>query len=162
MKDNLKGGGIMREAGVMDGNVVRVEDPPEHRGQLLLDISNAVVKVHKDFHGKGPTKARSHVSQNLITVVLEGGFTRSEQTLHAHGHHREVAQSRQAMRQAMESELCRVVESVTGRSVRSYMSAIDPAMGLQVDVFVLHAEGSGPASNGHVESGRLNGQRIHL
>jgi uncharacterized protein YbcI len=152
----------MRKAELMDGNVVRVEGPPEQRGQLLLDISNAVVKVHKDFHGKGPTKARSHLSQNLITVLLEGGFTRSEETLHAHGHHREVAESRQAMRKAIEPELCRVVETITGRSVRSYMSANDPAMGLQVDVFVLDAEAAGAASNGKVQSGRLNGKRVHL
>jgi uncharacterized protein YbcI len=117
------------------------------------------VKVHKDFHGKGPTKARSHVSQNLITVVLEGGFTRSEETLCAHGHNREVAESREAMRQAMEPALCRVVERITGRSVRSYMSANDPAMGVQVEVFVLHADA---ASNGHVPSERLNGKGIHL
>jgi uncharacterized protein YbcI len=112
------------------------------RGQLLSDVSNAIVRIHKRFYGKGPVKARAHLSQDLLTVILEGGFTRGEQTLHDHGHAEEVVRSRLAMQQAIESEFRIAVESILYRSVRSFMSANDPANDLQAEVFVLDPRSS--------------------
>jgi uncharacterized protein YbcI len=112
------------------------------RGQLLADVSNAIVRIHKQFYGKGPIKARSHLSQDLLTVVLEGGFTRGEQTLHDHGHVQEVIRSRLAMQESIENEYRAAVETIMYRSVRSFMSANDPANDLQVEVFVLHPRGA--------------------
>src|SRR3954470_16514337 len=86
------------------------------RGSLLVELSNAVVRVHKQFYGKGPTKARSHLSHDLLTVVLEGGYTRSEQTLHDHGYDDEVLQSRLAMQASVEGELRGAVEAILHRS----------------------------------------------
>jgi uncharacterized protein YbcI len=108
------------------------------RGQMLAAVSNAVVAIHKQFYGKGPTKARSHLTQDLLTVVLDGGFTRGEQTLQDRGHSREVIQSRLAMQAAVEGEFRKAVETILGRSVRSFMSANDLAHDLQVEIFVLH------------------------
>jgi uncharacterized protein YbcI len=107
------------------------------RGSVLVDLSNAVVRIHKEFYGKGPTKARSHMSQDLLTVVLEGGFTRSEHTLRSHGYDQEVLQSRQAMQASAEAELREAVETILGRPVRSFMSANDPNNDLQAEIFVL-------------------------
>src|SRR3954467_12042202 len=92
------------------------------RGSVLVELSNAVVRIHKQFYGKGPTKARSHLSQDLLTVVLEGGYTRSEHTLREHGYDQEVLQSRLAMQASVENELRAAVEGVLGRPVRSFMS----------------------------------------
>jgi uncharacterized protein YbcI len=109
----------------------------DDRGQVLLDLSNAVVRIHKQYYGKGPTKARSHLGHDLLTVILEGGYTRSEQTLLEHGHSNEVTQSRAAMQDSVEAELRAAVERILGRSVRSFMSANDPACDLQAEIFVL-------------------------
>jgi uncharacterized protein YbcI len=108
------------------------------RGQMLAAVSNAIVAIHKQFYGKGPTKARAHLSQDLLTVVLDGGFTRSEHTLQDRGHAHEVIQARLAMQASVEGEFRTAVEAIVGRSVRSFMSANDPANDLQVEVFVLH------------------------
>src|SRR4051812_14420647 len=107
------------------------------RGSLLVELSNAVVRVHKQFYGKGPTKARSHLSHDLLTVVLEGGYTRSEQTLHDHGYDEQVVQSRLAMQASVEDELRAAVEGILHRSVRSFMSANDPSHEMQAEIFVL-------------------------
>jgi uncharacterized protein YbcI len=112
------------------------------RGQVLADISNAVVRIHKRFYGKGPVKARAHLSQDLLTVVLEGGFTRGEQTLHDHGHSQEVVRSRLAMQESIESDYRAAVESILYRSVRSFMSANDPSNDMQAEIFVLHPRGA--------------------
>lgn len=112
------------------------------RGQVLADVSNAIVRIHKRFYGKGPVKARAHLSQDLLTVILEGGFTRGEQTLHDHGHAQEVIRSRLAMQESIESEFRTAVETILYRSVRSFMSANDPSNDLQVEVFVLRPRGA--------------------
>jgi uncharacterized protein YbcI len=131
------------------------------RGQALLDLSNRVVKIHKQYYGKGPTKARAHYAQDLVTIVLEGGFTRAELTLRDSGHTRELAAARHAMTQSVESELRATVEEVTGRQVRAYMSANDPSSEIQVEVFVLVREaaeesdaalGSIPRRAGHARA----------
>jgi len=109
----------------------------DERGQVLLDLSNAVVRIHKQYYGKGPTKARSHLTHDLLTVILEGGYTRSEQTLLEHGHEAEVTLARAALQDSVESELRVAVEQILGRSVRSFMSANDPAGDLQAEIFVL-------------------------
>jgi len=111
------------------------------RGRMLADVSNAIVRIHKRFYGKGPVKARAHLSQDVLTVILEGGFTRGEQTLQDHGHAGEVVRSRLAMQSAVESEFRAAIESILYRAVRSFMSANDPDNDLQAEVFVLGPQG---------------------
>lgn len=107
------------------------------RTEALARVCKAVVHIHKRFYGKGPTKARAHLSEDLLTVVLEGGFTRGEETLRRGGHEDEVLRSRLAMKRSVEGVFCDAVEDAVGRPVRSFMSACDPAGGVQVEVFVL-------------------------
>jgi uncharacterized protein YbcI len=119
------------------------------RGQTLAALSNAVVAIHKRFYGKGPTKARSHLSHDLVVVVLDGGFMRSEHTLSDRGYEREVVQLRLAMQSSVEAEFRAAVERITDRSVRSFMSANDLSTDLQAEIFVLHprdGESSRPSS----------------
>ena len=111
------------------------------RGRLLTEVANAVVRIHKRFYGRGPTKARAHLSQDLLTVLLDGGYTRGEQTLNARGYVNEVVQARLAMRRAVEEEFRAAIESLVKRRVRSFMSANDPSTDLQAEIFVLHPRG---------------------
>jgi uncharacterized protein YbcI len=107
------------------------------RGRLMADVANAVVRIHKRFYGKGPTKARAHMHHDLLTVLLYGGYTRGEQTLHDHGYMRELMQARLAMQRSVEGEFRAAVETLLQRSVLSFMSANDPANDLQVEIFVM-------------------------
>jgi uncharacterized protein YbcI len=118
------------------------ESASSEHGQVLADVSNAIVRIHKRFYGKGPVKARAHLSQDLLTVILEGGYTRGEQTLRDHGHAQEVVRSRLAMQASIEDEFRAAVESILYRSVRSFMSANDPSNSLQAEIFVLEPRGS--------------------
>jgi uncharacterized protein YbcI len=134
------------------------------RGRTLTEVCNAIVQIHKQFYGKGPTKARAHLSRDLLAVVLEGGFTRGEQTLNERGHGREVLHARLAMREAVQEEFRQAIERILGRSIRSFMSANDPTAGLQAEIFVLHPDHlesppeDGPAQvSDFAESGALSG-----
>lgn len=96
-----------------------------------------VVRIHKRYYGRGPVKARAQLLPDLLTVVLEGGFTRAEQTLHGHGHAQQIVDSRLAIEEAIEKDLRAAVEGLLYRGVRSFMSALDPANELQVEIFLL-------------------------
>jgi uncharacterized protein YbcI len=112
------------------------------RGGMLSEVSNAIVQIHKQFYGKGPTLARAHLTRDLLAVVLEGGFTRGEQTLNERGHARDVVLSRMAMQESVQREFRDAIERIVGRSVRSFMSANDPVAGLQAELFILHPVGA--------------------
>ena len=60
---------------------VAPEDAPRDGGQLLLRISNELVRVQKKFFGKGPTAAKSYMLDDVLIVVMRGGFTTAEQTM---------------------------------------------------------------------------------
>jgi len=130
------------EPGSGQARAVAEDHVSGERGGMLTEVSNAVVQIHKQFYGKGPTQARAHLTRDLLAVVLEGGFTRGEQTLNERGHARDVLLSRMAMQESVQREFCDAIERIVGRSVRSFMSANDPLAGLQAEIFILYPDGA--------------------
>jgi hypothetical protein len=45
-------------------------------GSLLAQISNAMVRIHKEHWGKGPTKARTIYAEDVVLTRLEQIFTK--------------------------------------------------------------------------------------
>jgi uncharacterized protein YbcI len=105
-----------------------------------LEISNAISRLHKDFVGRGPTNSRTTIDGNLVVCLLEGGYTRAEQTLTANDKSDVVHAGRLGLQGAMRQAMIAAVEQTTGRRVHSFMSANDLEQGLQVEVFVLAPE----------------------
>ena len=70
-------------------------------------------------------------------VLLEGGYTRAEETLTANDKADVVHAGRLGLQGAMRQAMIAAVEQTTGRRVHSFMSANDLEQGLQVEVFVL-------------------------
>ena len=112
-----------------------------------LEISNAISRLHKDFIGRGPTNSRTTIDGNLVVCLLEGGYTRAEQTLTANDKGDIVAAGRLGLQDAMRQAMIAAVEQITGRRVYSFMSANDLEQNHQVEVFVLTPE------QGEVENG---------
>ena len=106
----------------------------------LLEISNAVVRVHKDRFGRGPTKALTLIGGDVVVSVLADGFTTPETRLLEHGAHDEVVRLRSRLHATATAEMTAAVESIIGRSVHSHMAAVDPEKQMQVEVFVLEPE----------------------
>jgi uncharacterized protein YbcI len=102
-----------------------------------VEISNAISHLHKEFVGRGPTNARTTVDGNLVVCLLEGGYTRAEQTLEDNQHGDVVAAGRLGLQDAMRDAMIRSVERALGREVVSFMSANDLRRNLQVEVFVM-------------------------
>ena len=88
-----------------------LEDPT--RGETAADISRAVVRVLHDHTGRGPTRARTELGANLVTVVLADTLTKGEQNLVAYGKGQMVLDVRHEFQAAMRTDLVAAVEEIT-------------------------------------------------
>ncbi|MGB9184383.1 MAG: DUF2294 domain-containing protein [Solirubrobacteraceae bacterium] len=102
-----------------------------------LEISNAISRLHKQYVGRGPTSARTTIDDDLVLCLLEGGYTRAEQTLEENDNGDVVAAGRLGLQDAMREGMIEAVQAILGRGVRSFMSANDLRRNLQIEVFVL-------------------------
>jgi uncharacterized protein YbcI len=106
-------------------------------GTYSAAISNMVVGVLREYTGRGPTKARTYISDNLVTCVLGDSLTKGEQVLVAAGQDRQVLDLRHTFQETMRDDLVGGVETITERKVIAFVSSnhIDPD--LAVETFVL-------------------------
>jgi uncharacterized protein YbcI len=109
----------------------------EPGGSRSLEISNAMARLHKQYVGRGPTNSRTTIDGDLVVCLLEGGYTRAEQTLEDNDKGDLVAAARLGLQEAMRQAMVEAVQEILGRSVRSFMSANDLKRNLQIEVFVL-------------------------
>ena len=106
-------------------------------GALNAAIANELGKLIADFTGRGATRSRAIVQQDLVVCVLEDSATRAEQNLVAAGKADLVRLQRDALQRAMGPRLIAAVERLTGRQVRTFMSGTDERGGSSVEAFVL-------------------------
>jgi uncharacterized protein YbcI len=104
---------------------------------LLADVSRGLVRLHREYYGKGPRKAKAYMVNDTLVSVLEGGFTVVERTLIDQGSADVVHEIRLSFHRAMEDEFRAIVERSMGREVIAYMSQIHHDPDLVVDLFVL-------------------------
>jgi uncharacterized protein YbcI len=107
------------------------------RGAMLLAISNAVVRIYKQYFGKGPTKARAYYDGDVVTCVLSDVYTRAERTLLSRGRGALVLQQRHELQKAVREEFIAAIEDITERKVIGFFSGNQPDPDLSVEVFVL-------------------------
>jgi uncharacterized protein YbcI len=122
------------------GSDVASGDRTGTRGAMLLAIANAIVRVHKKYFGKGPTKARAYYDGDVVTCVLRDVYTRAERTLLDSGRSESVLSQRHELQLAVRDEFIGDVERITGRKVIAFFSGnhADPDIG--VEVFVLEPQ----------------------
>jgi uncharacterized protein YbcI len=116
------------------------DQTPVPRGELLKQISNAMVGIKKNLYGKGPTKAKTFINDTFVFVVLEGGLTRNELTLLDAGEAQMVRSYRLRFQEVVSEQATGAVEELTGRKVIGYHSQIvfDPDRAFEI--FVLDGE----------------------
>ena len=107
-------------------------------GAQAAAISNALVQLHRRAYGKGPTKAKTYLLDDVVLCVLEGGALRIEETLRDHGEEEMVHQVRRTFQAALDDEFRDIIESTTGRSVRAFMSQFDPEQNVGAEIFFLN------------------------
>lgn len=118
----------------------QTSDPPhESRGRLAASISDELVRLHKEFHGRGPEKARTYYMDDVILCLMGGGFERVEQSLLESGRAAAVAVQRREFQDMMQERFRAVVERLTGRKVLAVMADSHQHPDLVVEVFILES-----------------------
>jgi uncharacterized protein YbcI len=103
-------------------------------GPQLADITAGIVSLYRRHYGKGPTKAKTQMVADTVICELEDFSTPVEKTLVRLGEHAYVRELRLKFQDAMEDEFTELVEQVTRRKVRAFMSqtVIDPELALEI------------------------------
>src|SRR3954466_5627156 len=91
-------------------------------GEMRAFISQEIVRLQAEYYGKGPTRAKTYIVEDLVVVVLEESFTGAEKTLAARGQRDAIEHIRRRFQQQMADDFKSVVEQATGRKVRAFLS----------------------------------------
>lgn len=106
-------------------------------GNPRLRISNEIVHLHSEYYGRGPSKAKTYIQDDLVVVVLEETFTPAERTLIERGEGDGIHDIRRRFQQVMQDQFKAIVEEATGRPVRAFMSETSLDEDIAVEVFLL-------------------------
>ena len=112
---------------------------------LSAAISNAIVRITAEYTGRGPTKARTSIRDDVILVLMQETLTKAERSLLAAGQGPFVLETRTRFENTMRDAYVAAVEQLTQRKVLAFMSAnhLEPDMG--AELFVLESHPAGEA-----------------
>ena len=104
-------------------------DETEQRSSAMMAVSNAMVRLHKEQFGRGPTKARSYFAgpDNLLSI-LENVLVPAEQKLIEIGQEERVRDTRTSFQAATQADFIVAVEQIVHRKVRAFASAVANAI----------------------------------
>jgi uncharacterized protein YbcI len=106
-------------------------------GQTRATIASEFVRLHSEYYGRGPTKAKVHADGDLLAVVLEETFTAAEKTLIARGEAEGIQDIRRRFQRVMGDQFSSIVEQATGRRVRAFLSETNLDHDVAVEIFLL-------------------------
>jgi len=108
--------------------------PARSERDFAAEISDLVGGLAAEYTGPG-SKARTHVSDDVITVVLQDTLTEGERRLVRDGMSDMVLSTRMAFQQTMREDLIAGIEAITGREVRA--SASEMMLDIAMETVVL-------------------------
>jgi uncharacterized protein YbcI len=117
----------------------------ENHGRRAAAVSNAITRLHRDYHGRGATATRTIIQRNYVITFLDDIYTPLERTLIEAGEADTVRQTRQVFQLAMRERFSEAVEKIMERKVIAFMSQVHVAPDLAAEVFVLEPTGADQA-----------------
>jgi uncharacterized protein YbcI len=114
---------------------------------LIVHVSVEMVRLYKEHFGR-PKRATTHwAGPDALVVFLEDTLTEAERNMANAGEHQRLRAKRMSVQYSTVREFCEPVERLTGRKVRSFLSATDTEVdGLSMETFLLHPAGyDGPS-----------------
>ena len=120
----------MADAPNEDGTVARPQSP-------TAQISNKIVQLMREYTGRGPTKARTYLNDDVVLCVVQDTLTKGEQALVAGGQEQSVLTLRREYQGLMREDASKAIEEITGRRVISFMSDNATEPDIAAEIFVL-------------------------
>jgi uncharacterized protein YbcI len=114
-----------------------MSDASTPTGAVSNEISRAMVMLTKARTGKGPTRARTYIGDDLVVCLLREGMTQVEKTLVYEDHEGAVGAVRHLLQSSFEDEAVVTVERLMERKVASFMSTHDLHNDVAAELFVL-------------------------
>jgi uncharacterized protein YbcI len=112
------------------------EDDERTGGNAMQAVSNAMVRLHKEQFGRGPTGARSFFAgPDTLVCTLEDTLLPAERAMVEMGEHQRVRETRMFLQVATHEQFVQTVEELVRRKVRAFASAIDPVPGVVFEIF---------------------------
>jgi uncharacterized protein YbcI len=106
-------------------------------GELQAALSNAIVRIMREFYGKGAARSRTMIFDDYVFVVLEDVLTTAEMTLRNGGAGDLVRRVRMRFEDLMTATFVGEVERLTGRTVVAYHSQVVLEPPSCFEIFVL-------------------------
>jgi uncharacterized protein YbcI len=115
-----------------------MSDPRTETGRSLgAEVSTRMVQLLRDYTGRGPTKARTYVHEDLIVCVLRDNLSKAEHAIAEHIGVEAVLAQRKAFQNALRDEAVAIIEELTGRSVSAFMSDNHVQPDVAIEAFLL-------------------------
>ncbi|HNC94163.1 MAG TPA: Na-translocating system protein MpsC family protein [Solirubrobacterales bacterium] len=116
-------------------------DPGQATGhrKIAAEISDGMIELIREFYGTEPSRTSTIYQDDLVLVVIVGGFTTIEKTLSEAGRTEEVSRLRHAFQDVMESRFKALVENATGRKVTALLSGDDENPDMLGEMFLLES-----------------------
>lgn len=111
----------------------------ELSGEELSQAAAAVVSLKAEFYGRGPEEAKAFLNDNLLVIVLRGGFLDVEETLIERGRADVVRDLRTTWEAEVTTDITAAIERATGYQVADYHSQVLVATRTVVELFILAA-----------------------
>jgi uncharacterized protein YbcI len=110
----------------------------------LQAVSNAMVKLHKEQFGRGPTSAHSNFAgpDTLVCVLLDA-LLPAERKMVELGDEGRVRETRIAFQAATATEFIEAIEEIVKRKVHAFGSAVDPDSNVVFENFYFEPRDSG-------------------
>jgi uncharacterized protein YbcI len=129
------------------------ETRASERYSALAEVSRAMVRLHKEQFGRGPTHARTDFAgSDTLVCTLEHAMLPAERAMVEMGEDQRVRESRTFLQAATATLFIETLEGIIGREVRAFSSAIDPKADVVYEVFTLQpldgaqSDGRGPVA----------------
>lgn len=105
---------------------------------IRAEISREMVRLYKELFGRGPTKARTEFAgSDIVICSLENTFTPAERSLVEMGEHQRLRDTRMYFQVATADKFREIIERLTGRRVRAFISGLDADADVCSEVFYL-------------------------
>jgi uncharacterized protein YbcI len=108
-------------------------------GELNAAVTSALVGIHSEYLGHGPTTASTFHHGNVVVTLMHGVLSNAEKSLARTDRAKIVSHIHQLFHETMEADSRAAVERLTGRVVVACISGnhIDPDVA--AEVFILDA-----------------------
>ena len=112
------------------------DDPDGSSTQQAL--SNALVALHKEQFGRGPTRTRTHFAgPDVVVTIFRDALLPAEKAMVDMGELMRVQEARMFLQDATRDRFIATIEGIVGRKVESFHSTCDARNGIVIEIAIL-------------------------